>query len=143
MELACAALLLAGCQKEQATPVIADGVTAHGVVKHLPAWRIFTDGPRRWCHSMGGNCAMDVVIRPPHVSSMNSVFAALFSGNKSAIKSTFSVNHTVLVNYVSVSEVDSVIAGTYDASAREDTLAKIRFILIGPNLNPVSVYPLK
>ena len=134
--LTCLAILIAACQKEQVTTN--DGSIVALAGDNRQSNRVITctgcDGNGQncaecSCDGSGGNCLPDVVVTPAHLTAMNNVISAIWTGVQSTIRAAFSSNSTMLSNYLAVSDVNAVLNGTATATTERGS-RNARFIII-------------
>lgn len=148
--LVCAALTLAGCQKEQTHP---NGTSTIGALDETKSasYRVYFDngaqpgveGQDYGCAGSGGNCLPDVVVTASLKPAIDNVFTAVYTNNDATIRSAFSANRTALLNYVDKAHVDGVINGTLRARARGASPNNRYLIIRRTGGVLVGVYPLR
>lgn len=147
---ACAALLLAGCQKEEPasdkTNVVANESGDRAIkLRTMVCGGCDQDGHDcDWCECGGvpSNCLPDVIVTRLHKPAVDEVITAIRSGDQSSIKTAFSANASVLAHYLIVSDIDAVITGDALATSEPGSHGE-RFIVISDLHDAViSAYPL-
>lgn len=134
--VACAAIMLVSCGKEEIpTP------TPNGVQKSALA-RVFT-GLR--CIPYQGTCHDDVIVNGNDQKVVDAVFDIIEKGNNSNIKAAFIQNRRVLGQYVNAQNISDVIGGTLEATATDgDSNGRIHYMVLsaaGQSTNWKAVYP--
>ncbi len=142
---ACAALLLAGCQKEVVADLEVDNPLL-GSAKALSAKAlVFYDNPDYgfcYCSGDGGNCYADVVVSRVHATAMNAVITALRTGNQNSIVNAFTTHQAILLNYMEAKDVEYIIDETYRGTAANGANNATFIVIKTTSGTVISAYPM-
>ena len=132
IRFACAALLLAGCQKEEATPTPTYSPGKPGLGS--PKYGVLTyDAVSGSCGGSPCDCPdIPPIIVEGVIAAFDNVFTAIGTGVPATIQAAFHDNKSELIRVMVESDVDAIVGGTLQASAAGTDPNKTRFVLVYP-----------
>jgi len=139
MMVACAAIMLVSCGKEE----VAETITGTNLQKSSDVkMRSFTG---LHCIDYISTCFPDVIVNGNDQRVIDNVFGVIGTGNSSNIKTAFSKNKTILGQYLSNQVISDVIAGTLEVTTTDgDSSGSIHYMVFnatGQSTNWKAVYP--
>ncbi len=97
-----------------------------------------------FCAGSDGPCLDEIIVTPHRVALINTLVAAIQTGNQERIRSTFAANANELSDYMATSDIGAVSTGVLTAHSGVNIEGNTNFIILkNVNNEVVVVYPFK